>query len=97
MQFTIKDHQMLLVLCALCSLSHVQLCMTPWTAACQAPLSVEFPRQEFWSELPFPSPEDLPDPRIEPVSPVQEVSPALHVDSLPLSNQGSPVNAHAFL
>ena len=70
---------------------------TPWIVACQAPLYVEFLRQEFWSELPFPSPEDLPDPRIESVSPVQEVSPALHVDSLPLSDQGSPVNTHAFL
>ena len=48
-------------------------------------------------ELPFPSPEDLPDPRTESVSPMQEVSPALHVDSLPLSDQGSPVNTHVFL
>ena len=41
---------------------------TPWTVACQAPLSMEFPRQEYWSGLPFPSPGDLPDPGIEPVS-----------------------------
>ena len=42
---------------------------TPWTVASQTPLSITFPRQEFWSELPFPSPGDLPDPGIKPVSP----------------------------
>ena len=42
---------------------------TPWTVACQAPLSMGFPRQEYWNGLPFPSPEDLPDPGIEPASP----------------------------
>ena len=41
----------------------------PWTVAHQAPLSLEFPRQEYWSGLPFPSPGDFPDPGIEPVSP----------------------------
>ena len=41
---------------------------TPWTAAHQAPLSMGFPRQEYWSGLPFPPPGDLPDPGIEPVS-----------------------------
>ena len=46
-----------------------------------------FPRQEYWSELPFPSPGDLPDPGIEPVSPG---SPALQADSLPQSRQRSP-------
>ena len=51
------------------SLSHVQLFSTPWTAACQVPLSVGFPRQEYWSGLPFPSPDDLPDSGIKPVSP----------------------------
>ena len=58
--------------------------MIPWTVACQAPLSMGFPRQEHWSRLPF-SPGDLHDPGIEPVS------PALQEDSLPLSNLGSPV------
>ena len=38
----------------------------PWTVACQAPLSMGFSRQEYWSGLPFPSPADLPDPEIEP-------------------------------
>ena len=42
---------------------------TPWTVARQAPLSVGFPRQEYWSGLPFPPPGDLPDPGIEPVPP----------------------------
>ena len=43
--------------------------MTPWVVAHQAPLSVGFPGQEYWSELPFPSPGDLPNPGIEPSSP----------------------------
>jgi len=47
-----------------------------------------FSRQKYWSGLPFPSPEDLPDPGIGPVSPV---SPALHADSLPLNHWGSPM------
>ena len=58
----------------------VKLCltlMTPWTVARQTPLSMGFPRQEYWSGLPFPSPEDLPNPEIEPRC------PALQVDSLP--------------
>ena len=50
-------------------LSRVQLFVTPWTVAHQAPLSIEFSRQEYWRGLPFPSPGDLPDPRIEPKSP----------------------------
>ena len=53
------------------SLSHVRLFATPWTVAYQAPLSMGFSRQEYWSGLPFPSPEDLPDPGIEPGSPTQ--------------------------
>ena len=42
---------------------------TPWTVACQAPLSMGFLKQEHWNELPFPSPGDLPIPGIEPMSP----------------------------
>ena len=42
--------------------------VTPWTIACQAPLSMEFSRQEYWSGLPGPPPGDLPDPGTEPVS-----------------------------
>ena len=44
---------------------------TPWTEACQAPLSMGFPRQEYWSGLPFPFPGGLSDPGMEPVSPTQ--------------------------
>ena len=58
--------------------------MTPWTVACQAPLSMGFPRQVDWSGLPFPSSGDLPDLRIE------TRSPALHADSLPSELQRSP-------
>ena len=58
------------------SLSCIQLCVTPWTVAHQAPLSMGFSRQEYWSGLPFPSPGDLPNPGIEPGS------PALQADAL---------------
>ena len=50
-------------------LSHVQLFVTPWTVAYQAPPSMGFSRQEYWSGLPFPSPGDLSDPGIKPRSP----------------------------
>ena len=43
--------------------------MTPWTVAHKAPLSMKFSKQEYWSELPLPSPEDLPNPGIKPISP----------------------------
>ena len=52
------------------SLSHSQLFVTPWTVARQAPLSIGFSKQEYWSELPFPPPGDLPNPGIDPESPV---------------------------
>ena len=61
------------------------LCHPMDCIACQALLSMEFPRQEYWSGLLFPFPGDLPNPGIEPGS------PALQADSLPLSHQGSPV------
>ena len=50
-------------------LSRVRLFVTPWTVAYQAPLSMEFARQEYWSGLPFPSPGDRLNPGIEPRSP----------------------------
>ena len=67
------------------SLSHVQLFGTPWTVARQAPLSMGFSRQEYWSELPFPSPGDLPDPGIE------LGSPALQADALPSEPPGKSI------
>ena len=64
------------------------LCLTLatlWAVARQAPLPVEFSKQEYWSGLPFPFPGSLPYPGIEPES------PALQADSLPLSHQESPM------
>ena len=51
----------------MCAVLHVRLFVTLWTRACQAPLSLGFSRQEYWSELLCPLLADLPDPRIEPV------------------------------
>ena len=56
-------------MCYAQTLSHVRLCVTPWTVARQASLSMGFSRQEYWSGLPFPSPGDLPDLRIKFASP----------------------------
>ena len=66
------------------SFSCVQLFATPWTVTYQAPLSMGFSRQEYWSGLPFPSPGDLPDPGTEPVS------PALQADALTSEPPGKP-------
>ena len=65
-------------------LSCVKLFVTPWTVAYQAPLSMEFSRQEYWSGLLFPSPGDLPDPAIKPGF------PALQADALPSEPPGKP-------
>ena len=62
--------------------------MTPGTVAYQAPLSMGFPRQEYCTRLPFPPPEDLPNPGIKPESPVSPASPAFHVNSLPAEPSG---------
>ena len=65
-------------------LSRVRLFVTPWTAAHQAPPSMGFSRQDYWSGLPFPSPGDLPDPGS---------NPGLHIVArcfYSLSHQGSP-------
>ena len=66
-------------------LSRVRLFATPWTVAHQAPLSMGFSRQEYWSGLPFPSPGDLPDPGIEPGSPI------LQADALTSEPPGKPM------
>ena len=66
------------------SLSPVRLFVTPWTVAYQAPLSVGFSRQAYWSGVPFHSPGDLPDPGIEPQS------PALQADALSSEPPGTP-------
>ena len=76
----------LLRLCMLSHLGHVWLFESLWTVACHVPLSMGFFRQEYWSGFPWPSPGDLPNPGIEPAFPV---APALQVDSLLLSHQGT--------
>jgi len=63
--------------------------VAPWTVAHQSPLSLEFPREEYWIGLPFPSPGDLPHPGIELAFPV---SPALQADSLPAEPPGKSYN-----
>ena len=70
--------------------SHVRFFAIPWTIAYQTPPSMEFSRQEYWSALPFPSPGDLPDPRIKPRS------PSLQADTLPSEPTGKPC-LHLFL
>ena len=63
--------------------------LTSWTVGCQAPLSMGFPRQEYWSGLPFPSPEDLQDSGIKPRSPALQT--VFQVDSLPTEPPGKPI------
>ena len=74
------------ILCCAQSLSHFQLFGIPWTAALQAPLSMAFSRQEYWSTLPCSPPGNLPNPGIKPRS------PTLQVDSLSTEPQGKPKN-----
>ena len=68
-----NQHNICKQLWASCHFSCVWLFVTPWTIDLQASLSMEFSKQEYWSRLPFPSPRDLPDPGIEPKSPVSPV------------------------
>ena len=68
-------------------LRHVCLSATPWTVARQAPLSKGFPRQEYWSGFPFPSPGDLPDPGTESRS---LMSPALADGFFTIEPRGKP-------
>ena len=75
-----------------CVRSYVQS-VTPWTVSRQAPLSMRFSRQEDWSGLPFPPPGDLPDPGIEPTSPV---SPALASGFFTTEPPGKPEGSHIF-
>ena len=80
--------------CFLCVLSHVRLFVTPWTIACQASLSMEFSRQEYWSGLPFPLPGDLSNSGIKPMffaSP--ELASRFFTTELP----GKPINISRYL
>ena len=79
------SYNLYLILIIMYVCSCFQLFVTPWTVAHQAPLSMEFSRQEYWSGLPFPPSGDLPNQGIKPVSPV------LQADSLPLSHLGTPL------
>ena len=76
------------------SISHVRLFATPWIVARQAPLSMGFSRQEYWSGLPCPPPGDLPDLGTEPIC---LVSPALQADSLPTEPPGKPIIIYKYL
>ena len=76
--------QLYMYMCMCQSFSHIQLFAVPRTVNCQASLSMEFSRQEYWSGWPFLSPGDLPNPGIEPGS------PTLQADSLPSEPPGKP-------
>ena len=76
-------------------LSHIQLFATLWIVACQAPLSMGFFRQEYWSGFPVPPPAYLPNPGVEPESP--NVSLLCQTDSLPLSHLGNLTRYNPFL
>ena len=96
LSFPLCIHKSLLYVCIslACMLSHfscVLLFATPWTVACQAPLSMGFSRQEYWSGLPCPPPTDLPTPGIKPT---WVMSPALQGDSLLLAQPGKPLRLH---
>ena len=73
------------------SVSRVRLFVTPWTVAHQAPPSMEFSRQEYWSGLPFPSSGNLPDLGIE------SGSPALQADTLLSEPPGNPNGSYVLL
>ena len=100
----IFKYQELPTLGGVCVLNHVQLFVTPWAVACQAPLSMGIPRQEHWTESPFPVPQDLPDPGEEPGLLHGEVDflPLSHLGSLTLGGEGikkkpTEVQSHCFI
>ena len=82
------------MLLLLCRFSHVQLFATPWTVAQQSPLSVGFPRQEYWKGLPCPPPGDLPNPGIKPAS---LMSPALASRFFTTSTTWEATNKHILI
>ena len=73
------------------SLSHVQLVEAPWTIVHQAPQSMGFSREEYWSEMPFPSPGDFPNPGIKPGS------PTLQAGSLPSEPASREVQTYKYI
>ena len=84
-------------LCCCQSLSFVWLFVTPWTVAHQAPPSMGFSRQEYWSGLPFPSPGDLPDPEIELVSPALAGGLFYHEAKREAILLSTPISIHSHL
>ena len=78
----------------MCGLSRVQLFATPWTVAHQAPPSMGFSRQEYWSGLPFPTPGELSDPGMEPTS---LASPALAGGFFTTEPSGQPLKCTLFI
>ena len=73
---------------------HIQISVTLQTVIFQGPLSMGFSRQEYWSGLLCPPPEDLPDPGIEPTSPV---SPVLQANFLPTEHPGKPTHIYRYI
>ena len=86
-----NNHGYISSCCCVVLVAYLCLFATLWTVAHQAPLSMEFSRQEHWSGLPFPSPNDLPDPEIE------SRSPALQADSLPSEMLGKSIFHHTLV
>ena len=80
--------------CTLSCFSCIRLFAIKWTIVCQAPLSMGFSRQEYWSGVPYPLPENLPDPEMEPTSPA---TPALQGDSSLLSPRGTCIIIICFI
>ena len=66
--------------------------VTQWTVDCQDPLSMGFPRREYWSGLPFPTSGDLPDPGVKPLAPA--VDPVLQANSLPAEPPGKSIKKY---
>ena len=76
------------------SLSCVQLFANLWTVAFQAPLSMGFSRQEYWSGLPFPSPGDLPDPGIKPGSPALQAGRVVYLHAKKKKKEKKNLDLH---
>ena len=75
-------------------LSCIRLFVAPWTVTCQGPLSIKFSKQKYWSELPFPTPRDLPKPEIEPTS---LASPALAGGFFTTALPGKPMKGEKII
>ena len=65
--------------------------VTPWTLACQVPLSMGFARQEYWSGMPFPSPGNFPDPGIKPLSPALQAVSCIALGFFTAEPPGTPL------